>query len=587
MFSFPSDKEVMESVDGSRSIEGISDEIFLNMCDPCKYSGTEKESSTFCDDCKEYLCSTCTESHKGLKLSRNHKLLLMKEMSEVQTATSCIVFCDCIRNSTVTNFCVDHDEVMCQTCKTVKHAKCNTLTISEKSNTYSEIKLNSVIQKAAALKNEIQAFLNERNADLKRLQPMAEKCKDDINRFRQELNKYLDVLEENLLRILEKHETLERQEMEQNISACGLTLQQLETDSTLLDDAWNTEEKGNMFVTDLKVSHRLEDYERWLQNIRQESKSTNITFKRNDDLLEMQTKVKELGTLTIDYINSYNCRSTSKLFTNLKIESCSQVDIKQKHGNYRPNITGCVFMPNGELVLCDNAKYIILLSNSFVFKDSLELESGPWDVSAVNNNSVVITLPELQQLRYLQVVPVIKTGRVIQVDAKYYAVDVVDDEIYTTCCTWPAGEVRILDNDGNIKRRIGVKSDQLFHFMYPYHLRVSKTSGKIYLSDRGTGTLTCMAPNGSVAYKYSDSDKDLKYLGGVCVDTGDNIIVCGERSNNAHIVCTDGTKSHSLLTHNDSIKSPLSVAYRLTDDSLVFGCSGDNALFVCRVTHNV
>ena len=578
----------MSSVDGARSIQVASDETVLKVCGPCKYNGTEKDASMFCIDCQECLCTACTELHKGLKFSRNHSLRLVKEMTSEQTAShilSCIEFCDCVQHSAVTVYCVDHDDVMCQICKTVKHLKCNTLTISEKSSSYSEIKLGLNIEKVVKLKKEIEILMNDRHADLQRLESMKEKCKDDINIFRQEFNNFLDELEDKMLKELENTVLLETKELNRHISSYVTTKQSLETDEKFLGDAKRTSEKGDMFAAALKVSHRLEDYEKLLQDICQDSKSTSIVFKRNEQLLDIQKKVKELGNLTVDYIKPHKPKNTDILFTDLKAGSSNQINIWMPSDRSCSGIKGCAVWPNGEILLCDcNNRNIKLLSDSFTIKESLTLKSSPWGVSVINSSSAVITMPGLKQLQYILVVPALTTGRVIQLDKECWGVAVINDEIYITCHSRPGqGEVRILDMDGKLKRKVGVEQDGSFLFTGPYYLTVSKTSGKIYVSDYNTATVTCMLQNGSVVSQYTDPD--LVRPEDVSVDTEDNIMVCGGGLN-VHVIWADGTKSYVLLTSKDGIQSPYSIAFRHTDDTLIIGCNNVDTLSTYEVKHN-
>ena len=428
--------------------------------------------------------------------------------------------------------------------------------------------------------------MNDRHADLQRLESMKEKCTDDINTFRQEFNKFLDELENKMLKELEKDVLLETKELNRHITSYVTIKQSLETDAKLLDDAKRTSEKGDMFAAALKVSHRLKDYEKLLQAICQDSKSTSIEFKRNEQLLDVQKKVKELGNLTVEYIKSHKPKNSDILFTDLKIENSNQIDIRTPTDGSCPRITGCAVMPNGEILLCDcDNRNIKLLSDSFIIKESLTLKSRPWDVSVINSNSAVITLPDLKQLQYIQVAPELKTGRVIQLNKKCWGVDVVNDEIYTTCHNCPGqGEVRILDMDGKFKRKVGVKQDGSFLFTDPYYLTVSKTSGKIYVSDYNTATVTCMLQDGSIVFQYTDPD--LVRPEDVSVDTEDNIMVCCRDSDNVHVICADGTKSYILLTSKDGIQSPYSIAFRHTDDTLIIGCYNVNTLSTYKGKRN-
>ena len=141
--------ETMESMDGARSLHVASDEIcYTHTCDPCEYGGIRnKEALAFCDDCKEFLCPTCTRSHKGQRMSRNHTLLNVSDLTHEQTAIntdSDLILCDCVQHSSVKSYCEEHNQIMCSYCKLLKHKRCRTISIEEKSRSYSETELNAV-----------------------------------------------------------------------------------------------------------------------------------------------------------------------------------------------------------------------------------------------------------------------------------------------------------------------------------------------------------------------------------------------------------------------------------------------------------
>ena len=125
----------MSSVDGARSMLGGSEETFDNACDPCSFLGLQKEGTTFCKNCQEKLCKTCTAAHKGQKITRNHELVpvskLQKNMIPHQ-GTSSMVLCECSQNAGVAIFCQDHDDVICQSCAVIKHRACKTVAIGDK-----------------------------------------------------------------------------------------------------------------------------------------------------------------------------------------------------------------------------------------------------------------------------------------------------------------------------------------------------------------------------------------------------------------------------------------------------------------------
>ena len=289
---------------------------------------------------------------------------------------------------------------------------------------------------------------------------------------------------------------------------------------------------------------------------------------RNHKVLSVaQVPSHEIGA---SQIQSY--KSKRRLFNDMKVQSSSQVKVLLPGQPYVPNITGCEALPNGQIIMCDcENKNLRLLHSSFTVKEVFELQGKPWDVSVNNNSSAIITLPWLKQLQYMQLEPSLKSGRVIQLDKKCWGIAVAGEYIYITLHNEPGeGEVRILDMEGSLKRRIGEKQAGSHMFIMPSYLTQNATTGKIYVSDTDTNTVTCLMSDGSTVYQYKD--KDLKWPRGVCVDDEENIIVCGRGSANVQIVTASGRKLGCLLTSRDGINNPMSVAYRDTDDTLIIGC---------------
>lgn len=237
-------------------------------------------------------------------------------------------------------------------------------------------------------------------------------------------------------------------------------------------------------------------------------------------------------------------------------------------------------------MLCDsiNKKLKLLNKSSFKLQECLELPARPWDLSVVNDNTVIVTLPYERQMQYIEVESGLKPGRVLKLDKECYGVEVADGDIYVTCHKsglWGGeGEVRILDQDGNMKRRLGINQAGTFIFTYPKYVAVNNKSSRIYVSDALPTSITSLKWDGTDVYRCKDPDS--RGLRGVCIDDDDNILVCYELSNTVHIVTASGQKGKILLTEEDGLVSPWSVAYRHTDDTLLIGCKGK--VLIVRLT---
>ena len=256
------------------------------------------------------------------------------------------------------------------------------------------------------------------------------------------------------------------------------------------------------------------------------------------------------------------------------------------HGDGKTlDISGCDFMPNGELVLCDYKNHaIVVLNNSMSFKESLNLKSAPspYDVASVSDKMAVVTLSAVKQLQFIDIKPKLKTVNEIQLDKKCWGVDVVDDVIYVTCSDMNLlgrrnGEVRVLKLDGTLIRKLGLNKDGSYMFVRPFGLAVNATSGNVFVTDRYDGMVTCLnSSDGTVVNQV----KHYRLAGvrGICVDDGDNAMMCGKDSKNILILTAEGKLHYSVVKASDGVKSPLSVAYRSSDNIFVVGSENSKDL---------
>ena len=279
--------------------------------------------------------------------------------------------------------------------------------------------------------------------------------------------------------------------------------------------------------------------------------------------------------------------ATKTVLLGRKVQSRGQVNVKARGDKQTPFIRGCTVMTNGDAVLCDtyNNYKIKLLNSSGVLTGNTKLSSDLWDASVLDPSSVIVTLPLKKQLQVVQVYPQLKPGRVIQLNKMCWGVEVVNGELYVTCCNdsmYGEGEIRVLGLDGKVKRRLGVNQDGSFMFESPDYITVNSSGERIFVSDYDTDTVTCISVDGRVIYTYKDGSMRGPY--GLLCDSEDNILVCGCRSNNVQVLTADGKRHCTLLTESDGLKCPYSMAYRESDNTLLVGCNDNDHLLSFQLT---
>ena len=89
-------------------------------------------------------------------------------------------------------------------------------------------------------------------------------------------------------------------------------------------------------------------------------------------------------------------------------------------------------------------------------------------------------------------------------------------------------------------------------------------------------SVICIAVSGKRVYTFSEPD--MRGARGLVVDADNNILVCCETPNSVFVLTSDGRKQRVLLTPDDGIINPNTMAFRLSDGVLVIGDDGETGI---------
>ena len=581
----------MATFDGSKSLQMASDDFREHECGPCLLGRRTREAIHYCIDCPDYLCDDCKDYHGNLVVTRNHTIVTGSRIpTSVSGAPSLGITCSCNKGQPVAFYCNDHQDIICGACKTINHHKCKTSSIQEKSASYKSSKLITILAEIKSLEVKYERLKQDSTGSKKEVYKLKEDCQKEIKRYRKELDTIFDNLESNILTELDQWEQDRDRRVDQNVSTIDAALNVLRVDCKRLEDAKRDGKKEAMFVADTQVSKSIQGYARKLEELEKDIEKPNLEFERNELLADLVAGVNSLGSLLSQRISDNqdnklpgkpHSTGSTKMLKDRQIKSRSEVNVRTLEDKQVPWISGCTVMPNGHVVLCDQSnKQIKLLDDSWAITGRLKLPD-PWDVSVIDSSNVIVSSPDKKQLQKVQVFPKIKAGSTIQLDRKCFGVAVSGQEIYT-CHDGPGqGEVKVLDLQGNFKRRLGTNPDGTYLFTHPNNITVSASGEKIFISDWNTQTVTCLTPSGTVIYTYKDND--MRSPEGLICDSGDNVLVCGEYSHNVHTISPDGNKYHTLLTSKDGLRHPYFIAYKESEDTLIVGCNSSNKLLLFKL----
>jgi len=122
-----------------------SDDAAVQYCQPCG----NVVATAFCQICKEYFCSPCSNFHQKQSISKDHALLKGKNMPSLSPTTArrsrpmapmadvgSFQSCPQHPNEELKLYCEKHDSLCCVACSTAQHKQCETIYIPDVCKNY-------------------------------------------------------------------------------------------------------------------------------------------------------------------------------------------------------------------------------------------------------------------------------------------------------------------------------------------------------------------------------------------------------------------------------------------------------------------
>ena len=563
----------MASVDGSKSIYESSDDGSGFECSPCDYEGVKKEAKFYCPQCQDYLCVSCKVTHQKFSSTRKHQLVsgsLMpvkhREHGNLDEPISRSVLCICtVKNITI--YCKDHNEALCVDCKTLKHRNCKTLTIEEACADFDAATPDATKEKMNVIKEKFDTLRHSRNADLEILTTKTEEVQGKVEDFKKELMEKIEDLTNTARDDIIQCVREQQESIEQHLNTCSTALNRMELDCRPFEEAMTAGVIPLIFIHNLQLKKTLEHMDSILQDIDNEVKTPSISFEFDETL-----KIINVQSLGVVRSTSTIPKESRPVIADMKIKSIEKVDVKFPADQNTPEITGSLFLHNGELILCDNFNTSVKVLNvDFTQKEQLKLSSPPWDLCLMESDEIVITKPNTKSLLFMKVIPKLQIASSISLDQSCFGVAVHNGLIYVS---FSNGKIRILDRTGEQQKNVYSG----FSFQTLYYISVMPT-GMVYVSEY-SGDNVRVLKDGKEMTNYNKAG--IRGPMGMYVDGAENILVCEYNSHNLRFTDAKGQTSKVLLSGTDGLQSPYTVCVRPNDNTLIVGGQAQT-LFVCKM----
>ncbi|XP_052818278.1 uncharacterized protein LOC128244302 [Mya arenaria] len=546
-------------------------------CQPCEEGGKHVVAEGFCQTCEEYMCVSCIEYHKRLKISRNHVLLSKDKMPSFypftkQSAIADTDYCNNHPKEMIKFYCPTHGELGCGECVVLDHRSCKVDYIADVAKEFvtgNEFKeLEPSIKRAEDILSGSISNVNDLFGDVK---DQSKVQMDKLRKFRAEINAYLDRREKELLDNIEKVKTEDENLLTALKTDCELM-------KTGLEAIWTEMTSGvvstnQQYVAARRGQKELRGIYDEMEKITGRMKARKYRFTKDADTEGLLRSKMGLGTL---YVAGEFRNKTSSTVT---WKNEADIHVRAPHDKATCFISGLALLSPGLFLLSDFHNNCVKLVDVTIrnVTSRLELPCWPWDVCALPDDQAAVTLSENNIVQLLSTNRgQLSRGREIKVSYECRGIAYYNNRLFVSCISNPRIEVMTLD--GHIIRTFQtVAGRQLFE--HPYYLTVSaSTPPTLYVSDYSAPTVLQLSLDGNVLQEYSD--KKLQYPQSVEEVGPGQLIVCENISHNLMLLTERNGKMAEILGHKDGLANPFSVSFCPHTRTLLVGMYGNDILKV-------
>ncbi|CAG2216034.1 unnamed protein product [Mytilus edulis] len=516
-------------------------------CGPCMYEDVTKDAKRWCSNCKEGLCEDCETVHRKSKISRKHKVILIEDYRKIANI-SILQVCE-HHGENLEWFCKTHDEVLCMVCVPSEHKACsdvvpiNVASINARQST-ALFDLEEAID--GTLHNVKQCIMNRESAT-KEIEKQELAIKTTIRETRTKINGHLDSLQEKLL-----------YELKSTSRTCKSKhtkfLQKLKSTEEMLTKLREQTFYMKQFSSDIEVFLG--------------------TRQGNQRIVSEVESIKSEISATKDYELKVAIHSLIEKIS-IEAKDFGQIKVSESTANrkYEIDISGCVILPNGHLLIANNTheKQLVLYSDTGEHIRDIPVCARPFDITVIDSNRIIVTYTDT---KFIEIIDSnsFNVEKRIKLKNSCFGISIEDGRLYLT----RGNAIHILDLSGTQLDTLKVKSDSALY--------ITTSRDRIFYTDCTNNSVHCCSLLGEDVWQFTNELLACPY--DVAVDMYNNVYVVGYNSNNLTIIQQDGKDSRTLLTDSNGLDSPSAVYYSKEKRTLLI-CNENGKVALYKTRYKV
>ncbi|XP_052103161.1 uncharacterized protein LOC127736637 [Mytilus californianus] len=543
-------------------------------CGPCQEGKVNTKADIWCYNCEEGLCSICSGHHKRFKAIRDHKTIDIKSYKPSIKA----IKTKCDKHGQQLNlYCPSHLMPCCDECISTSHSKCTGIkslagvvdkTEIDKSKESVEKDINSIL-------HLLNKMVNNKSTNIKTGEQQCEDIKESIVKIRNQINKYLDCLEEKLYKETDNLWDKEISTARDFISEVEGKKKNLKEMKEHLHAVTTHDSKLLLFLRVHQMEQQVHQCQKYVDDLDYDdrAKEFEIKMKQND---ELENILKKLGSL--EFLGEVTVVKTETGFNReTSVKGKAQVESREQSNinnmimnietkikiNIKKDISDMICLMDGRVIVVDQWGKLNLLTSDGKLQKQLPIPDGAYCVTQINQDTIAITYPEEKAIKIFNMENETVT-KVITLDKGCYGLSFSNNSLAVGLNeNNDDGEICIVDFEGNTLKSIQVESESyLFNLVY--------CNDRVIYSDYGGEAVYCYDGSGKQIWQYT---QDLSGPFGLCTDTYGNIIVADYVLSKILVISKDGQNSKELICKKGRLDDPKFVCFKFNESS-GFICDG-------------
>ncbi|XP_076089515.1 uncharacterized protein LOC143059827 [Mytilus galloprovincialis] len=547
-------------------------------CGPCQEGKVNTKAEFWCYSCEEGLCSKCSGHHKRSKSSRDHKTININSYKPSIEAINT----ECDKHGQQFNlYCPSHLMPCCDECISTNHSKCTGIkslasvvekTVIDKSTKCLEKQIKSIQQ-------FLEKLVTDKSKNIRKSEQEYESIQDFIVKIRKKINSHLTNLEKKLCNEAETIWNQEKSQATEVISEIEGKQKNLNKIIEHLHTVISHTSKLQSFLGVHQIEQQVHQCQQYLENLKKDDRGQQfeIKIRQNDEIEKILSKLESLESLgkVTSVKTDENLNKDTSVRREAQVELPEQTSIRTMTMNIETKmeinmmkvVSDMICLMDGRVLVVEQERNVNVLTSDGKLQKQLPISGKAYGVTQINQNTIAITYPfekaikifNMKNEKVTKVIILDKTCWRLSFSNNALAVglmqDIDDDEDDDD--DDDAGEIRIIDLEGNTLKSIQVESESdLEHLVY--------CNDRVIYSIFDGNAVCCVGESGKQIWQNT---QDLKGPGGLCTDSYGNIIVADFDSGRIVVISKDGKESKVLISEDDRLDSPQCICFKHNESS--------------------